>query len=155
MLSQKVLNNGNHPKVRYISISLYVLVDVLTGVIPGPGMANRRLQILQSLISALQKLAAARDILIVVLSQCATRMQAERGATLVPAINTNAWEQGIASRLVLFRNWAIQHERYQSAHFAGIQKLDGRSMPGVIGPIFAFDIQPVSAFRFASNTNNY
>ncbi|KAK7755183.1 hypothetical protein SLS62_002688 [Diatrype stigma] len=64
-------------------------------------------------------------------------MQAERGATLVPAINANAWEQGIASRLVLFRNWAIQQERHQSAYFAGIQKLDGRLMPGAIGPIFA------------------
>lgn len=108
-----------------------------------PGPANRRLQILQFLISALQKLAAARDILIVVLSQCATRMQAERGATLVPAINASSWEQGIATRLVLFRNWAIRHGRHQSAHFAGIQKLDGRLMPGVIGPIFAFEVQPV------------
>lgn len=149
---QRTLSHGNHPKVRHISNLPHASVGVLTIIVPGPGPANRRLQVLQSLISALQKLAAARDILIVVLSQCATRMQAERGATLVPSINANAWEQAIASRLVLFRNWAIRHEKYQSAHFAGIQKLDGRSMPRVIGPIFAFDIQTVGSLRFTSNT---
>ncbi|RYP03193.1 hypothetical protein DL765_010578 [Monosporascus sp. GIB2] len=107
----------------------------------GPGSSARRLQVLQFLISALQKLAAARDILIVMLSQCATRMQAERGATLVPAINANAWEQGIAGRLVLFKDWTIRNGRLESAHFTGIQKLDGRSLPGAIGQAFAFDIQ--------------
>ena len=70
-------------------------------------------------------------------------MQAERGATLVPAIGSNAWEQGISSRLVLFRNWARRDDDIRSIHFAGIQKLDGRSMPDVIGPVYAFDIQPV------------
>ncbi|RYP91803.1 hypothetical protein DL770_002059 [Monosporascus sp. CRB-9-2] len=105
------------------------------------GPSTRRLQVLQFLISALQKLAAARDILIVILSQCATRMQAECGPTLVPAINANAWEQGIAGRLVLFKDWTIRNGRLESAHFTGIQKLDGRPFPGIIGPAFAFDIQ--------------
>ncbi|RYP80863.1 hypothetical protein DL769_002241 [Monosporascus sp. CRB-8-3] len=108
----------------------------------GPGPSARRLQVLQFLISALQKLAAARDILIVILSQCATRMQAERGATLVPAINANAWEQGIAGRLVLFKDWTIRNGRLESTHFTAIQKLDGRPLPGAIGSAFAFDIQP-------------
>ncbi|RYO75488.1 hypothetical protein DL766_009387 [Monosporascus sp. MC13-8B] len=75
---------------------------------------------------------------------CATRMQAERGATLVPAINANAWEQGIAGRLVLFKDWTIRNGRLESAHFTGIQKLDGRSLPGAIGQAFAFNIQSVS-----------
>ncbi|RYP26422.1 hypothetical protein DL767_008046 [Monosporascus sp. MG133] len=119
-----------------------LLCKPTTGTVPdGPGPSARRLQVLQFLISALQKLAAARDILIVILSQCVTRMQAERGATLVPAINANAWEQGIAGRLVLFKDWTIRNGRLESAHFTGIQKLDGRPFPGIIGPAFAFDIQ--------------
>ena len=111
---------------------------------PGPQPSNRRLQVFQYLISALQKLAAARDTLIVISSQCATRMQAERGATLVPALSSNAWEQGVGSRIVLFRNWARQQGDIQSVYFAGIQKLDGRLMPDAIGPVFAFNIQQVS-----------
>ncbi|RYP06428.1 hypothetical protein DL764_003164 [Monosporascus ibericus] len=50
----------------------------------------------------------------------------------------------IAGRLVLFKDWTICNGRLESAHFAGIQKLDGRPFSGVIGPVFAFDIQPVS-----------
>ncbi|RYP53922.1 hypothetical protein DL768_001234 [Monosporascus sp. mg162] len=119
-----------------------LLCKPTTGTVPdGPEPSARRLQVLQFLISALQKLAAARDILIVILSQCATRMQAERGATLVPAINARAWEQGIAGRLVLFKDWTIRNGKLESAHFAAIQKLDGRPFPGIIGPAFAFHIQ--------------
>ncbi|RYP55571.1 hypothetical protein DL771_012325 [Monosporascus sp. 5C6A] len=122
-----------------------LLCKPTTGTVPdGPGPSARRLQVLQFLISALQKLAATRDILIIILSQCATRMQAEHGATLVPAINANAWEQGIAGRLVLFKDWTIRNGRLESARFTGIQKLDGRLLPGIIGPAFAFDIQSVS-----------
>ncbi|KAG7125065.1 DNA repair protein rhp55 like [Verticillium longisporum] len=72
----------------------------------GPSLAARRLQTLQHVVSALQKLAATRNCAAVVLTQCATKMQAESGATLVPAINANVWEQGVSTRLVVFKDWA-------------------------------------------------
>ncbi|KAM0499328.1 hypothetical protein ACHAPB_005995 [Verticillium nonalfalfae] len=71
-----------------------------------PSLAARRLQTLQHVVSALQKLAATRNCAVVVLTQCATKMQAESGATLVPAINANVWEQGVSTRLVVFKDWA-------------------------------------------------
>jgi hypothetical protein len=91
----------------------------------------------------LQKLAAARDVTVAILSHCATRMQAERGATLIPAINASSWEQGIATRLVLFRDWSLRNELILGVRFAGIQKLNGRAYAESIGPIFAFDVHAV------------
>jgi hypothetical protein len=108
----------------------------------------RRLQLLQFIISSLQKLAATRDVAIIILSHCATRMQAERGATLIPAINASSWEQGMTTRLVLFRDWSVRNGDVTGLRFAGIQKLNGKSYAESIGPVFAFDIQAVSCIPF-------
>ncbi|KAI4863447.1 P-loop containing nucleoside triphosphate hydrolase protein [Hypoxylon rubiginosum] len=108
---------------------------------PGPGPSARRLQVFQFLISTLQKLAATRDICVVLLSQCASRMQFEHGATLIPAVNANTWEQGIATRLVLFRDWIIKNDTVHGVYFAGIQKLNGKMAPGSISQVFAFGIR--------------
>ncbi|KAI1461525.1 P-loop containing nucleoside triphosphate hydrolase protein [Annulohypoxylon moriforme] len=111
----------------------------------GPGPSARRLQVLQFLISTLQKLAATRDLCIIILSQCATRMQFERSATLIPAINAGTWEQGIATRLVLFRDWVMENDAVRDIRFVGVQKLNGKSIPGGISQVFAFNIQGVSS----------
>lgn len=108
--------------------------------IGGFTQSGRRLQVLQSTISSLHKLAATQDVAIVILSHCATRIQAGRGATLLPAINTSSWEQGIATRLALFRDWSIRDEQVTGVRFAGIQRLNGRTYADGIGQIFAFDI---------------
>ncbi|KAI0176104.1 P-loop containing nucleoside triphosphate hydrolase protein [Hypoxylon sp. FL1284] len=107
----------------------------------GSGPSARRLQVFQFLVSTLQKLAATRDICVVILSQCATRMQFEHGATLIPAVNANTWEQGIATRLVLFRDWVVRDDIVQGVHFAGIQKLNGKAAPGSMSQVSAFDIR--------------
>ncbi|KAI0022548.1 P-loop containing nucleoside triphosphate hydrolase protein [Xylariomycetidae sp. FL0641] len=131
-----------------------VVVDALSGLVnhafpknleprqaaKGPGPSARRMQVLQFISSALQKLAATRDLVVLVLTQCATRMQAERGATLIPAINATAWEQGVATRLLLFRDWAFEGETVHDVHLVGIQKRDGKASAGTLGPLFAFDI---------------
>lgn len=105
----------------------------------------RRLQILQFIVSSLQKLAATRDIAVVILSHSATRMQAERGATLIPAISASSWEHGIATRLVLFRDWSVRNREVTGLRFAGIQKLNGKPFASEsFGAVFAFDIQAVS-----------
>ncbi|KAK3319318.1 P-loop containing nucleoside triphosphate hydrolase protein [Apodospora peruviana] len=110
----------------------------------GPSAAARRLQVLQYIINGLQKLAATRDVAIVVLTQCATKMQAERGATLIPAINAGVWEQGISTRLVLFRDWASEDgdgDGLRSLHLVGIQKLNGQTSSGLVADVCAFDIK--------------
>ncbi|KAI3331390.1 P-loop containing nucleoside triphosphate hydrolase protein [Ustulina deusta] len=106
----------------------------------GPGSAARRLQVLQSLTSALQKLSATRDLLVLVLSQCATRMQAEHGATITPAINASTWEQGVATRLVLFQDWTTVDADLRNIRLAGVQKSNGQVSPNGLGLVFPFEI---------------
>ncbi|KAJ9136434.1 DNA repair protein rhp55 [Pleurostoma richardsiae] len=107
----------------------------------GPSPSARRLQLLQYMVGALQKLAATRDIAVVVLTQCATRMQGERGASLIPAINANVWDQCIANRLVLFRDWAWNGEQAFGLHFVGIQKFNGKATPESVENISAFQVE--------------
>jgi len=104
--------------------------------------------VLQYIVGGLQKLAATRDVAVVVLTQCATKMQAERGATLIPAINAGIWEQGISTRLVLFHDW-VEDSRDSDKngpsrlHFVGVQKLHGKASSGLVDHVCAFGIQPV------------
>lgn len=107
----------------------------------GPHRATQRLQMLQLIMTNLQKLAATRDVAIIILTQSATRMQAERGATLTPALNARAWDQGIATRLVLFRDWMFRDGAAVGFHFAGIQKLNGKTHQDGLGHVFPFRIQ--------------
>ncbi|TGJ79670.1 hypothetical protein E0Z10_g9092 [Xylaria hypoxylon] len=106
----------------------------------GPSLATRRLQVLQSLISALQKLSATRDLLIVILSQCATRMQAEHSATITPAINASTWEQGVATRFVLFQDWTTIDAELRNVRLVGVQKSNGQVSLNGFGLVFPFEI---------------
>ncbi|POS85432.1 hypothetical protein EPUL_001850 [Erysiphe pulchra] len=72
----------------------------------GPSKTSgSKFPILQKLISSMQKLAATRNISVVVTLQCSTKINHGLDAILVPAINISTWEQGLGCRLVLFRNW--------------------------------------------------
>ncbi|KAI0459348.1 P-loop containing nucleoside triphosphate hydrolase protein [Xylaria acuta] len=106
----------------------------------GSNLAARRLQVLQHLVSALQKLSATQDLLVLVLSQCATRMQVERSATITPAINASTWEQGVATRLVLFQDWTTADAELRNIRLVGVQKNNGQTSPNSIGLIFPFEI---------------
>ncbi len=100
---------------------------------------------LQYIVGSLQKLAATRDLAVVVLTQCATKMQAERGATLIPAINASAWEQGVSTRLVLFRDWLCEGPEARGLHFAAIQKLHGKGAATLADSLCPFEVDQVSA----------
>lgn len=106
-------------------------------------MASKRLQVLQYVVSALQKLAATRDAAVVVLSQCATRMQAEKGATLIPAINASVWEQGIATRVALLRDWLWNDGHIYGARVAAVQKVNGKAAADGLDTVVAFSIDSV------------
>lgn len=70
-------------------------------------------------------------------------MQAERGATLIPAINANVWEQGIATRIVLFRDWVWNDGRASGARLATVQKINGKVDSNALDKVYAFDIESV------------
>ncbi|GAP92814.2 putative RAD55 protein [Rosellinia necatrix] len=106
-----------------------------------PSPATRRLQVLQSIISALQKLSATQNLLIMILSQCATKMQVERGAAITPAISTSSWEQGIATRLVLFQDWTTVNAELRNVRLVGVQKSNNQVSPNGIGLVFPFEIR--------------
>ena len=108
------------------------------------GISGRRHQTLQYLGSALQKLAATRNCSVVVLSQCATRMQSERGAALIPAVNAASWERAFSTRLVLFRDWAWNDGEAEDVCFAGVQKVNGKTAQQGIGQLVAFRVDEVS-----------
>lgn len=96
----------------------------------------------------MQKLAATRNLAVVVLSQCATRMQAgsgERGAaaSLIPAVNASAWEEGVSTRVVLFRDWSMQDGTATAARFAAALKINGKRVEDEDVRLAAFDIGTV------------
>lgn len=111
------------------------------GNIKGPSTSLKRLQVLQYVVGALQKLAATRDAAVVVITQCATRMQAERRATLTSAINANVWEQGIATRVVLFRDWMWHDGHAAGARLAAVQKVNGKMNLDALEAVYAFEIE--------------
>lgn len=78
-----------------------------------------------------------------ILSQCATKVHSERGATLTAAVNATVWEQGVSTRLVLFRDWIWQGNKLASVFLAGLQKLDGKATHEAVESIVAFKVEPV------------
>lgn len=99
---------------------------------------------LQYVTAALERLAETRNIAIVVLAQCASRVHIERGAALAPALSAFAWDHGISTRLALFRDWAWKDNRAVGGRFVGVQKVDGQGSSTGIDNIVAFDITEVS-----------
>ncbi|KAF4455347.1 hypothetical protein F53441_2310 [Fusarium austroafricanum] len=107
----------------------------------GPSPSAKRTQALLSIMNALHKLAATRNCAVVVLSQCATKMHSERGATLTAAVNATVWEQGVSTRLVVFRDWVWQENNLTSVFLTGLQKLNGKVCQEVVENIVAFKVE--------------
>ncbi|CAG7564212.1 unnamed protein product [Fusarium equiseti] len=66
----------------------------------------------------------------------------ERGATLTAAVNANVWEQGVSTRLVMFRDWVWQENSLTGVFLAGLQKVDGRACQEAVENIVAFKVEP-------------
>lgn len=103
-------------------------------------------------MTTLQKLAATKDCAVVLLSQCATKMRSEQRATLIPSINTTLWEQGVSTRLVLFRDWAWHGNKSSSVFLAGVQKIDGRAVQDAVDYVSAFKVEAVGYIDWPAYT---
>jgi hypothetical protein len=111
-----------------------------------PNPSARKFPILQYLINNLQKLAATRNIAIIVFSQCVTKMRPGAGAVLVPAINTTVWEQGLGSRIALFRDWGWDDEEgnpVNDVRLAQVIKAEGIAVPEGRKRLVGFSIAEV------------
>lgn len=110
---------------------------------PAHWAATRKWTVLQYLISSLQKLATLRNIAVVIMTHTVTKMQSGGAAVLIPAITSTAWDAGISTRIVLFRDWGWEDE---AIRFAGVLKTMGATVNGRsgVGRVAAFKIAEVS-----------
>jgi hypothetical protein len=68
------------------------------------------------------------------------------GAILVPSINITPWDQGLACRVVLFRDWGWNDEEGNAVdgiRLAQIIKAEGTSLPDGRGWLAGFTITEV------------
>ncbi|TVY55451.1 DNA repair protein rhp55 [Lachnellula cervina] len=108
-----------------------------------PNPSARKFPILQYLTNTLQKLAATRNIAVVVFSQCVTKMRPGCGAVLVPAVSTTAWEQGLGCRVALFRDWGWNNEDGQAVNnvrLVQVIKAEGTAVPDGRQKVVGFSI---------------
>lgn len=113
--------------------------------------SGRRWAVMGDLISKISRLAATKNIAILLTSQTTTRIRPETGAVLHPAISGTAWDTGISTRIVIFRDWMFQASEAASSQgeympgvrFAGVVKAKGTSYEGV-GRLITFVIEKVS-----------
>ncbi|QSZ32576.1 hypothetical protein DSL72_002154 [Monilinia vaccinii-corymbosi] len=127
----------------------------------GPNPSSRKVPLLQYLINALQKLATTRNIAIVILNQCVTKMRPGLGAALMPSISATAWEQGLGCRVALFRDWGWDDDegnKVNGVRFAQVIKAEGITLSAersrfaafVIGELGLSSATPPSPSTFAS-----
>ncbi|KAI4922378.1 hypothetical protein J4E90_000807 [Alternaria incomplexa] len=112
--------------------------------------AGRRYTVINELIATLTRFAALHDIALLVTSQTITRIRGASRALLVPAISGIEWENGVSTRLVLFRDWPrhgkakskVQADSLQKARFAGLVKANGVALAeeGSVGNVVSFTI---------------
>ncbi|KAI9877248.1 MAG: hypothetical protein M1830_004429 [Pleopsidium flavum] len=112
--------------------------------------ANRRWSVMGDFVSKLGKLAVTRNIAVLLTSQTTTKVRVETAAVLHPAVSGAAWDGGIASRIVLFRDWPPQQEGSQEeevnktkgVRYAGVLKAGGiaHNNSGAVGKVIAFTI---------------
>ncbi|KAF7857897.1 hypothetical protein EAF04_009255 [Stromatinia cepivora] len=111
---------------------------------PGaPNPSSRKFPLLQYLMNALQKLATTRNIAIIVLNQCVTKMRPGLGAALISAISATAWEQGLGCRVALFRDWGWDDDegnKVNGVRFAQVIKAEGVILSEGRGKLAAFVI---------------
>jgi hypothetical protein len=111
---------------------------------------------MNELISKLNKVAAMHDIALLLTSQPITRIRGSSRAVLVPALSGAEWENGISTRLVLFRDrvpgqgkWSdADADRVRKARFIGVIKANGLTIAdeGGVGNVVPFAIESVSQF---------
>lgn len=114
--------------------------------------SSRKLAFMGDFVSKLGKLATTNNIAVLFTSQTATRIRADTGATLNPAISGTAWDSGISARIVLFRDWFFHSaevpgknlEYVPEVRFAGVLKASGVSYEG-LGRMVSFTIEKVCA----------
>lgn len=100
--------------------------------------ASRKWAVMGDFISKLGKLAATKNLAILLTMQTATRVYVESEMCLCPAIAGTAWDNGINARIVLFRDWLFKSAASSSpgeyepgTRYAAVVKAGGISYEGL------------------------
>ena len=75
--------------------------------------ASKRFQIIETFAAGMSKMAAVRNIAIVVLTNATTSLKSSKRAILKPALSSQAWESAVHTRIMLYRDFMDEE------HFAG------------------------------------
>lgn len=113
--------------------------------------SGRRWAVMGDFISKISRLAATRNIAILLTSQMTTRVRSETGALLHPAISGTAWDTSISTRIMIFRDWVFQAtdatssqgEYVSGVRLVGVVKAKGVNYEGV-GKLVTFTIEKAS-----------
>lgn len=116
-------------------------------------LAGRRQAMIGDIAARLAKLAALNDICILVTSNMVTRITADGGAMLRPALSGHDWDNAISTKVILYRDWlpitdeSVSSKRAKSARFAQVAKSDGKDVMGEVvqKQLVMFQIDNVSA----------
>ena len=110
---------------------------------------SRRWSVYGDLISRLGKLAAVRNLAIVLISQTTTKIRPATGAVLYPFTSIKTWDGGVHNRIVLFRDWlpkaesgVAQNLQPQGVRLAASIKVGGASCDG-LEKLMSFTIEKV------------
>lgn len=113
--------------------------------------SGRRYAVMNSLVSALGKIAAVRDIPVVITNQTTTLIRKGFSTLLVPGMAGLEWDNGIATRLVLFRDWPLdpgrlvdlEDEKRKKTRYVGAVKVAGVGLneSGGLGTVVPFIIE--------------
>ena len=121
--------------------------------------ASRKWAVMGDFIGKIGKLAATRNIAILLTMQTATRVYAETETCLYPALMGTAWDSGINARIVLFRDWlcgstasSSQEKSEAGSRYAAVVKAVGASHEG-LGKAVPFKITKVFKYVYSYNIN--
>ncbi|OCK77856.1 hypothetical protein K432DRAFT_108266 [Lepidopterella palustris CBS 459.81] len=114
--------------------------------------AGRKFSVMNELVSKLGRIAAMHNIAVLITCQTITRIRAGWGALLLPAMSGVEWDNGISTRLVLFRDWLpgkgkwndCDLDRLRRARFVGVVKANGVMLAadeGGVGTVVPFTIE--------------
>ena len=109
-------------------------------------------------------LAAVHNIAIVITGGVVTKMRPGLGALLVPAVSGTAWDEGVGTRICLFRDWGLAKIKVKDdgnakkkdmevgLRFAGVLKARGAPVgrEGGLGRIIPFIITKVNTVQNAT-----
>ncbi|RHZ50802.1 uncharacterized protein CDV56_106339 [Aspergillus thermomutatus] len=94
-------------------------------------LMNRRWNVTSELANQLMKLAASRQLAVLLVNQTHTKIKGQPRATLGPLLAGGAWENSVYTRIVLYRDLpAVDDEESEmasrSVRYAEVLKKDGR-----------------------------